>query len=254
MKSPFPGMDPYLENPAFWQDVHNSLINAIRDDLVARLAPRYYVGIERRIYLLDADELNLVGVPDVFITPRERTYSPSQYPLATAEVTAVKIPMEAREFRSAYLEIREVQTRLVVTVIELLSPANKIGSGRKAYLNKRYNIMTSLTNLVEIDLTREGEPMPYEGHVQGDYRILVSRAWERPDAWVFSFTVRDKIPAFPIPLQQHEDSVEVDLNKILHDLYARARYDLQLDYTRPAVPPLSAEDAAWANTLMEKAI
>ena len=253
MKSPFPGMDPYLENRAYWQDVHNSLINAIRDDLVARLAPRYYVGIERRVYLLDAEELNLVGVSDVFITPRERSYEPSQYSLATAGVSAVKIPIEAREFRSAYLEIREVQTRLVVTVIELLSPANKIGGGRKTYLNKRHNIMTSLTNLVEIDLTREGQPMPYEGLTKGDYRILISRAWERPDAWVFSFTVRDKIPSFPVPLQQHEDSVEMDLNKILHDLYTRARYDLQLDYTRPAVPPLSEEDAAWAKTLTAQA-
>jgi hypothetical protein len=39
----FPGMDPYLEHPSLWPDVHNSLIIAVRDTLAAQLAPRYYV-------------------------------------------------------------------------------------------------------------------------------------------------------------------------------------------------------------------
>src|SRR5215468_6146658 len=48
MKSPFPGMDPYLEHPSLWPDVHNRLITAVADDLSERVAPRYYVGLERR--------------------------------------------------------------------------------------------------------------------------------------------------------------------------------------------------------------
>ena len=33
MESPFPGMDPYLEEPSFWPDVHHELIATIRDQI-----------------------------------------------------------------------------------------------------------------------------------------------------------------------------------------------------------------------------
>jgi hypothetical protein len=61
MQSPFPGMDPYLEHPALWPEVHNRLIAALADDLSERVAPQYYVGLGRRTYLLKADDLVFVG-------------------------------------------------------------------------------------------------------------------------------------------------------------------------------------------------
>ena len=67
MKSPFPGMDPYLEHPSLWPDVHNRLITAVADDLSARVAPRYYVGLERRTYLLKADDVVFIGRPDIAV-------------------------------------------------------------------------------------------------------------------------------------------------------------------------------------------
>ena len=39
MPTPFPGMDPYLERPNLWSNVHNSLITAIRDVLAPMLRP-----------------------------------------------------------------------------------------------------------------------------------------------------------------------------------------------------------------------
>lgn len=33
MPSPFPGMDPYLEHPSRWSEVHSRLINAIANSL-----------------------------------------------------------------------------------------------------------------------------------------------------------------------------------------------------------------------------
>ena len=55
MDTPFPGMDPYLEHPALWPDVHNRFIAAIADAAVPLVAPRYYVALERRGYLLKPD-------------------------------------------------------------------------------------------------------------------------------------------------------------------------------------------------------
>jgi hypothetical protein len=60
-------MDPWLEHPAIWPDVHNSLITTIRDELALRVAPKYYVGIEQRVYALDPGELVFVGRPDIAI-------------------------------------------------------------------------------------------------------------------------------------------------------------------------------------------
>ena len=248
MRSPFPGMDPCLEHPALWPDVHNSLIAAIRDALSPRLAPKYYVRLERRTYLLSPDDLSFVGRPDLAVLPAMPQEPARQraLPLAAAGVVEVvlSIPDEVGE---NYLEVREVTTGRVVTVMELLSPANKLyAKGREEYIQKRYEITGSRTNLVEIDLLRAGEPMPLQGrHVSSDYRILVSRATTRPRALLYPFNLRDAIPTFDLPLLPGDDEPSVDLGAIFHALYQRARYDLSLDYTQPPLPPVRDEDATW---------
>jgi hypothetical protein len=155
------------------------------------------------------------------------------------------------EVSENYLEIHEVSTGELITIIELLSPANKLHhQGRKDYEDKREIIFQSRTNLVEIDLLRAGEPMAIEGpDVQSDYRILVSRGAERPRARLFAFNLRQPIPDFSIPLLFGDDEPILKLGNVLHELYQRARFDLRLDYSQSAVPPLSEEDAEWANSL-----
>jgi hypothetical protein len=152
----------------------------------------------------------------------------------------------------SYLEVHEVSTGRVITVMELLSPANKFyAAGRKEYEEKRRNIFRSRTNLVEIDLLRGGRPMPWEGNqVQSDYRIFVSRANKRPRADLYPFNLRQPIPKFDVPLQPGDNEPTLDLTTVLHALYDRARYDLSLDYSQPPVPPLGEEDAAWARELL----
>jgi hypothetical protein len=107
------------------------------------------------------------------------------------------------------------------------------------------------SNLIEIDLLRDGEPMTTDdGSPQSDYRILVSRSWNRPKAKLYAFDLRAPIPTFPLPLMEGEDEPPVDLNTILHVLYERADYGLRLDYTEPPDPPLDEADAAWARGLI----
>ena len=254
MRSPFPGMDPYLEHPALWPDVHNSLIAAIRDTLVPLVAPRYFVGIERRTYVLSPDDPALLGRPDVAIFTQGVAESVATYAVAVSTQRDtpvwVEVPM-TDEVGETFLELRAVQTGQVVTAIEVLSPANKVSErGRQAYLTKRQIIFESQTNLVEIDLMRVGEAMParikQRGVVRGEYNILVSRFWERPRAQLYTFGLRQPIPAFPVPLTRGDEEPELALNDVWHELYTRARYDLQLDYNGPALPPLSADDADWA--------
>lgn len=250
MKTPFPGMDPYLEHPSLWQDVHNRLIAAIADDLSEKVAPRYYVGLERRAYLVSPDDIVLVGRPDIALIPTGSFQPRRILPLADVAVLEVDVPM-TDEIGENFLEIHEVKTGELITIIELLSPANKLmGQGRKEYEEKRAHIFRTRTNLVEIDLLRAGEPMPVIGKpVHSDYRVLVSRGSQRPRARLYAFNLRQPIPVFHIPLLPGDTEPEIDLGQVLHALYQRARFDLRLDYTVPPVPPLSEEDAQWATEL-----
>ena len=55
-------------------------------------------------------------------------------------------------------QIRDVDERMLVTGIEILSPTKKRGTGREEYLRKRESILLSATHLVEIDLlARRGD-------------------------------------------------------------------------------------------------
>lgn len=245
-------MDPYLEHPSLWPDVHNSLIAAIRDSLSPRLAPRYYIGLERRIYQFKPDDVAFIGRPDLSIIAHQPAPKPAALPLAEIGVLEVEVPL-VEEVSENFLEVREVHTGQLVTILDLLSPANKLHeAGRRLYQQKREHIFSTQTNLVEVDLLRAGRPMPLEraSRVQSDYRILVSRAWQRPRAQLYYFGLRQPIPVFSLPLLRQEEPVEVDLGAILHDLYQRARFDLRLDYSQPPVPPLSEADTAWAGELL----
>ncbi|MGF1536945.1 MAG: DUF4058 family protein, partial [Elainellaceae cyanobacterium] len=82
------------------------------------------------------------------------------------------------------------------------------------------------------------------------YRILVSRAQQRPRAALYPFGLRSPIPAFPLPLQPEDAEVVLDLQPLLNQVYERAGYDLVISYTQEPIPPLTEEDATWANQLV----
>jgi hypothetical protein len=58
-------MDPYLEHPSAWTNVHHRLITAIADDLAPKLLPKYQSLVEERIYQVEGQDAILVGAPDV---------------------------------------------------------------------------------------------------------------------------------------------------------------------------------------------
>jgi hypothetical protein len=151
-----------------------------------------------------------------------------------------------------YLEIQEVVSGEVITVIEILSPANKRpGEGRRFYETKRGLVLASATQLVEIDLLRAYQPMPASGNDSSThYRILISPSRHRPKADLYAFDVQEPIPTFPMPLRPDEEEPTVDLNQLLHDLYDRAGYDLSIDYRREPAPPFVGEDADWVKALL----
>jgi len=258
MLSPFPGMNPYLENPDLWAEVHHRLITLIADELVPQLRPKYLVAIEKRVYQTTGEETVLVGIPDVSVG---RSKTDSNDPVTSTVAVAspprlpvtVTIPMPEEE-KEGYLEVREVETTEVVTTIEILSPKNKrAGDGRKSYETKRQKVLSSETHLVEIDLLRGGKPMPIVGRfINSSYRILVSRSNYRPKAELYPFELTEPIPTFSLPLRQGDTEPLLDLQTLIQELYHRAGLDMRIDYTRKPIPELSDADETWADNLLRQ--
>jgi hypothetical protein len=224
------------------------------------------VALEERVYVDAA--MDDVRIPDAAVITANRS-SPLNGANGTAAethtdngagprtlVATVPVPVPVREW---YLELRETGSEKLVTLIEVLSPTNKrLGIGRTQYLEKRQEILGTRTSLVEIDLLRAGEPMPARlrgwppDQPPGDYRILIARGRQRPRADVYAFSIRDPLPPFPVPLLPDDEEPLVDLQTLVHTLYDRGSFDLRLDYTQDAVPPLTGEDATWADALLRE--
>jgi Protein of unknown function (DUF4058) len=258
MLNPFPGMNPYLEHPELWHQVHNRLIVSLADAIAEQVAPQYFVSIEQRIYQSFNDPQSLVGIADVGIKQDPWVGNPSEYPeggvgtLTKPQKVQVKMPWEVKE---RYLEVREVATKTLITVIELLSPANKrAGEGRSLYETKRIKILNSMTHLVEIDLLRSGKPMMVQGASpaldRAQYRILVSRAGERPNADLFVFDLQEEIPDFPIPLRGELPEPIVRLQTLLNATDQRGRLDLLINYEAEPVPGLKEPDRRWMREIL----
>lgn len=260
MRSPFPGMDPYLEHPAFWSSFHTRLMVAITEAIEPQLSPHYYVEVESRTYQSDESGGDLlIGIPDAIVFSRQSDRaSPTVSSLEDTVVITqprpetVEVPMPI-EVKERYLEVREMGTDDVVTVIELLSPKNKRrGEGRTAYEKKRRLILGSETHLVELDLLRGAKPMTILGtRSLSPYRILISRSQHRPKADLYGTALRQPLPSFPIPLKSADPEPIVPFQEVFNHLYERARYGTRIDYLQPIPPPkLSETDQQWMDELL----
>ena len=178
---PFPGMDPYLETPHLWPDVHHELISEIRSQLNPSLRPHYVARVELRVYISDEDDSGReVLVPDLRVEKAERRGSKrlkGEAAVAIAEPEIVTLLLD-EEINEARIEIKHVATGALITVIEVLSPSNKV-RGRDSFMNKRRDILGPKTNWVEIDLLCGGLPSVARLR-RSDYRVL---AWRGGKEW-----------------------------------------------------------------------
>ncbi|MEM1292132.1 MAG: DUF4058 family protein [Cyanobacteria bacterium P01_H01_bin.162] len=251
MTSPLPGMDPYLEQPAFWSSFHSRVMVALADAIEANLSADYYVEVEARTYLDDSAGGVLIGIPDVVVAAPSAV---DQLPTAMCGPVAVHVkpqPVEVpvpEAITERYLEIREVATGAVITAIELLSPKNKrAGSGRTSYVEKRAQVLGSATHLVEFDLLRADAVMPVLGTVEPTpYRILVSPSDRRLQADLYGFGLQQPLPDIVLPLKPGDPPITIALQPIFDGVYDRGRYHARIDYTQP--PPslaLAEADQRW---------
>jgi len=250
-------MDPYLENPYTFSDFHHEMISGIRAELNRILRPKYVVRIEERVYISDeSDPENRIIVPDLKVMASWRKSKRSSRKSRSSSVATLDAiePIEALTFveveiHEYYLTVLDVESRQIVTVIEILSPVNKHGrsAGRGEYMKKRREVLLSPSHLVEIDLLRQGtSPFPRDMLPEHHYAVHVSRAESRPKGTIWPVLLRQPLPAIDIPLKADDADAQLELQTILNEAYDRGGYDIVIDYEKPPKPPLPPNWDKWA--------
>ena len=254
MPSPFPGMDPFLEEPRRWGGVHSRLINSISDDLADRVSPDFFVEIEERVYIVTPDEERRQSiVPDVYVVSGQRE-EPSAATAGSITTPTLIEPLYDVEIRDRYIEIRDTVNRDVVATIEVLSPyITAAGTqGREAFLQKRKTVMSSDVHWVEIDLLRAGQRPP-EVSGKSDYYALLKRGGSSGPFEVWYFDPRDTMPTIAVPLRPPFDDIPLDLQAAFDDVYARGHYAESTDYSGdPPLPHLRPADVAWVEERVQQ--
>lgn len=272
MPTPFPGMDPYLEGE-LWQEFHETLAAEIRGQLLAQLpsnyvallAKRYVVG-EPTSGVLPSLGLNIVNwpqqrviYPDVHVAAlpeRKLRESEVGYEAGVAVMEPVEVANPLPEtVPQLSVEIRDVAQRRLVTLIEILSPANKHSRGALEYHDRRIELLQTRTHLLEIDLLRGGARIQLLAEPPAaPYYIYLSRTERRPMTQVWPVSLRQRLPTVPAPLLQPDPDVTLDLQAAVDACFALVGYERLLDYAdAPPPPPLGEEDTIWLENLLRAA-
>ena len=255
MRSPFPGMDPYIEAAHLWEDFHQNLIMEIQSVLAPLLPPSYVARVGERGYIVIEPPMGPQKKhgfwSDVSVTATAET------PAATATLpvaawNGAAVPMQAQaetEYREVFLEIRlAAPEKRLVTCIEVLSPSNKRPrtKGWRLYNRKRRAFLAGHAHFVEIDLLRGGKRLPMATPwPESPYYLLVSRGEEAPHCKVWPSHFTQAVPTIPIPLAAPDDDVSLSIQPLIDRVYARSHYERDIDYRRQLLPPWNQADQAW---------
>ncbi len=216
MPSPFPGMDPYLEDEAHWPVFQRQLVHALYQTLLPGLMDRYRARVTERHYT-------------------------SEQALFTSVLR--------QEHHESMLELRQRSDGRLVTLVEVISPGNKATpQGRQAYLARRQEARRQNANLVEIDLVLQGATVldcPREGLPTWDYAVVVSR-WTQPDRYqVYSVALAKPLPRFRVPLASDDRDTVVDLQAAACRAYEQGDFLDKIDYTVDPRTKLTDEQRDW---------
>ncbi len=258
MKSPFPGMDPYLEQ--HWRDIHHRFLTYACDDLQEHLPRDLRARLEERVFVEPEDGDGRGIYPDVRVIEYPSRGGGVELATRIESAEPLVIQLEAEPATEGYIEIIDVGSgNRVVTVLELLSESNKQpGEGLDLYRKKQRECLQAGVNLVEIDLLRSGKrvlavpPARVPPAHRTTYQICVTRGHKPRTHEVYRAALREPLPIIRVPLRALDADVPLNLQALIERCYHHGRYD-DLDYRAAPHPPLDPADTAWALELLATA-
>lgn len=224
MPSPFPGMDPYLEHPKLWASFQHQVLACLYQILLPGLVDRYRARVGSRTYT-------------------------SEMALFTSVIR--------EEYTEEFIEIRNRTDGRFITLVEVVSPANKTTpAGRAAYLEKRKDALAQRAGIVEIDLVLQGKPtLTYsrDGLPEYDFAVTVTRS-TAPDRYeIYTATLQKRLPKFKVPLAPDDRDALLDLQAAFSRAYDLGGFSGQVDYKNSPPPdvPLSDDNRRWIDDLLK---
>jgi hypothetical protein len=224
MPSPFPGMDPYLEDPKLWPEFQHQLVATLFQMLLPNLSDRYRARIACRQYT-------------------------AEIPLFTSVIR--------ENHQEEYLEIRQRSSQRLITLVEVVSPANRTtAEGRQVYLKQRQQAIAEGAATVEICLVLQGKPTlsyPRDGLPDFDYAVSVTRSGSPERYEIYTTTLQKRLPKFKLPLAPDDRDTLLDLQTAFSRAYDQT-FRNAIDYSRPPHPdvPLSDEKRRWINEWLQQ--
>lgn len=216
MSCPLPGMDPYLEDPQLWPAFQHQLVGCLYQILLPGLVDRYRARVVQRHY-------------------------------ATEQALFTSVVRE--EHHEELIEIRQRTDNRLITQLDVVSPINKATlQGRQAYLDKRSESRSCGSNLVEIDLVLQGQPLldySREGLPEWDYAVTVTRATQPERYEIYTATLDKRLPRFRMPLANDDRDTVLDLQAAFSRAHDQGTFSSKIDYSREPPAVLSDDKRQW---------
>jgi hypothetical protein len=221
MPSPFPGMDPFLEHEKVWPSFQHQFIGSLFQILLPNLVDRYRARVGQRTYH-------------------------TEMPLFTSIIR--------EEHVEEFIEVRNRSDSRLVTIVDVVSPANKTSDrGRAAYLDKRREARAQSASIVEIDLVMQGQPLldySRDGLPEWDYAVTVTRCTQPERYEIYTSTLQKRLPRFKLPLAVDDRDTVVDLQAAFARCYDQGGFATQIDYQKPAPALTDDGDCRWVHDLL----
>jgi len=221
MSPVFPGMDPYLEKAALWPAFHSQMMAMLYQTVLPSLVDRYRARIKQRLYT-------------------------TEMPLFTSVVK--------EDHREDYLEIRLRSDDQLITLIEVVSIANKTTPlGRQKYHETRSEALRERASIVEIDLLTQGQPtldFSRENLPEHHQLVCVSRGNSPSRYEIYTATVQSRLPKFKLPLAADDRDTVLDLQLVFTRAYEKGQFFQRIDYRQP-LPAEVVYDSPTRNWIQE---
>jgi predicted transcriptional regulator len=216
-------MDPYLEDDGLWPVFHHQLVMCLYQILLPGLVDRYRARVSQRHYV-------------------------TEQALFTSVIR--------EEHHEDLIEIRQRNDGRLVTLVDVVSPANKTtAAGRSAYLDKRREGKNAHANLVELDLVLQGQPtLEYsrDGLPDWDYAVTVTRSTQPERYEIYTATLQKRLPRFRLPLAADDRDTVLDLHTAFTRCYDQGGFAAKIDYRRDPNTALNSEDRQWLNEVLRQ--
>jgi hypothetical protein len=244
-------MDPYLE--PHWPGLHTHLVSLATGELNRTLPGDLVAQAEERLSIESNEELTRTVAADVTVY---QLGGPDLAEGGLAISAPYKLVVDVEPLTERFIRIIRADDGRLITVIELISPANKMGNGLEQYHEKRAELLSGGVHVVEIDLVRRGNwrellrPHLCPLKAVSPYRVTI-RVGGRWSTYLYPISLRQPLPSISIPLRPGDKEVKLDLQPLLEQAYELGGYARTLDYGQPPDPPLESDDAAWAEALLK---